>query len=257
MKSGLFFVVVACVAGVVCADLVKVVIMTESLCPDCINFASTDLKETLGAEGVYERLSVQYLAWGNAYTETTSSELCPSPTPGKYNSDVRKCWASRCVRNAAPDLFAECFNTSFKDHITCQHGEEENFGNLIESCAVYISRNTTTGMMSRTGANFIECFLGEHHGQKDSTLICAKSAGIDYDQIMSCVNSDFGYSLLSDEAVETNDYGTHPGVPYVLINLQPLPDDKSLLKGVCEQMVEPKPAGCKWSASAPRTWGKC
>jgi len=258
MRSVVIAVLVACVAAMVCAeDPVKVVVMTESLCPDCADFANNDLKEFMKAEGVFERASIRFLAWGNAYTETTSSELCPSPTPGKFVGSVLRCWLNRCVRTAEPLLFAECFNISFKDHITCQHGEEENLGNRIETCALYASRNGSDNALTRAGAEFIECFMGENHGKKEYTQVCAKRAGIDYDAVMSCVNSNLGYALLSEEAVETTDFGEHPGVPYVIVNGKPVPDDVSLLKAVCSAIQGTKPAGCKSMDESPRSRHKC
>ena len=250
--------VLACAAAVACADdRVKVVTLTESLCPNCVVFANQGFKEFMKATGVFERCAVSFLTWGNAYTETTSPKLCPSKTPGKYDVDVRKCWNARCNRHAEPELFAECFNISFKEHITCQHGEDECFGNLIETCALHVGRNTTDGYMTRASADFIECFLGENKGKKDSTLRCATRAGIDYDKIMSCVNSNEGTALLSEEAVETNDYGVHPGVPYVLVNGSPVPDGQTLLKMVCAVMQGTKPAGCKFTESAPANNEMC
>jgi len=259
MKSAVLFVgIVAFIAAIVNGENPpKVVIMTEALCPNCIDFANTQFKEFLKAKGVFERTEVQFLSWGNAYTETTSPQLCPSPTPGKYNVDIRKCWSSRCVRNAAPALFKECFNDSFDEHTTCQHGSDECLGNRIESCATYFTRNSTTGLMTRTGAEFIECFLGEHHGQKDSTLTCAKKAGISYDQIMSCVNSNLGTEVLREEAITTNDYGTHSGVPYVLVNGNPLSDDDTLLKVVCSLIHKDKPSGCKTIEFTNSLTGMC
>jgi len=259
MKSFMaIFVIVACFATIIYAEnRVKLVVMTESLCPDCIQFANTDLKELIEADGVFEYTDIQYLAWGNAYSETTSPELCPSPTPGKYNGSVLKCWSTHCVRDAPPALFAECFNNSFADHITCQHGEEECYGNRIEACAVHVSRNTTSGWMSRVGAQFIQCFLGTNKGRKESTLACATYAGIPYDNIMKCVNTSLGTALLSEAAVETNDYGTHPGVPYILVNGVVLPDGASLVKAVCDQIQGTKPRGCRNTVFEGHRWGKC
>jgi len=261
MRTWAALLVICCILSFVNGDnRVEVVVLTESLCPDCVEFANTDFKELLNAEGVFERVAMRFLAWGNAYTETYSDELCPSPTPGKYVGSVLKCWSTHCVRDAKPELFAECFNTSFEDRITCQHGEEEGIGNLIETCAVQLTRNSTDGSLSRTGANFIQCYLGQNHGLKNATLVCANNAGIDYNSIMTCVTSGVGYSYLREVAIQTNDYGTHPGVPYVIIDGVPLPDGASMLKAICDKIEGGKPAGCKLSSGSvnrARSWYKC
>jgi len=248
MKSVLFVFVAVCLAAAALAedDRVKIVVMTESLCPDCVKFAHEELKKLMDAPGVFERTAIEFLAWGNAYTETTSPELCPSPTPGKYNATIRQCWASRCVRHAKPELFAECFNTSFEEHITCQHGPDEDIGNRIESCALHLSRNPADGYMTFAGAQFVHCYLGVNSGNKSATYKCAANAGIDYNKITNCANSFMGYNLVREEAIRTNDFGPHPGVPYVLINGVPLDDDKSFLHVVCSQIKGQKPSGCKF-----------
>jgi len=259
MRSFIAVIAIACIFSVVYGDkLVNVVALTESLCPNCMDFINSDFKQLMRAEGVFDRVVLQFLSWGNAYTETTSSELCPSPTPGKYDVDVRKCWNARCVRNAKPELFAECFNKSFDSKITCQHGEDECIGNRIETCAVQMTMNKTFHSMSRIGADFIACFSGDYRGRKEYAEKCAKLAGIDYNALTKCVDGPQGTALLSEEAVETNDYGVHPGVPYVLVAGEVLPDNKSLLKAVCEKLDKATlPAGCnsnlgnnghKWSS---------
>jgi len=68
---------------------------------------------------------------------------------------------------------------------------------------------------------------------------------------MNCVNSAVGWSYLREEAVETNDYGVHPGVPYVLVNDEVLPDGESLLKAICDRLDKNVlPAGCKYNINA-------
>jgi len=246
MRS-VFVVFCALVCVVVCAEKrVEIVALTESLCPNCIDFIDQDFREFLQAEGVFERTIIRFLSWGNAYTETTSPELCPSATPGKYDVDVRKCWNARCVRDAKPELFAECFNKSFETKITCQHGDDECLGNRIETCAVQMTRNTTDDdSMSTFGAEFILCFAGDYKGKKDAARKCATRAGFDYSIITNCVDSDKGWAFLREEAVKTNDYGVHPGVPYILVD-GTLLQDKTLLDAVCELLDQNNlPAGCK------------
>jgi len=258
MKYILICLITLCIAAIVCGEgRVKVVVMTESLCPNCHDFINKDFKEFMQAKDLFDYVDFKFLAWGNAYTETTSPKLCPSPTPGKYNVDIRKCWSSRCVRNAEPQLFAECFNISFDEHTTCQHGKDECLGNRIETCTLYIARNRTNGYLTRNGAEFVECFMGDNHGKTSSTLSCTKRAGIDYDTVMACVNSNLGTMLLSEEAVETNDFGTHPGVPYPLVNGEPLPDGKSLVKAICEKIQGSQPKTCKRFMFTSRNSGMC
>ena len=225
-------------------DRVKVVALTESLCPNCIDFVQTDLEELARATDVLARVHLRLLAWGNAYTETTSAALCPSATPGRYDVAVRRCWNARCVRTAAPALFAECFNTSFAARVTCQHGAEECLGNRIETCAVALTRNATDGGASRAGVDFVRCFVGTHRGDPAALTPCAAAAHIDRAALVACVNGADGVAFLREAAIATNDQGPHPGVPYVLVNGTPLPDGQTLLAAVCAQLPAPKPAGC-------------
>lgn len=237
-------------AGAEPDDRVRVVALTESLCPNCIDFVQGDLEELAAAADVLARVHLRLLAWGNAYTETTSAALCPSATPGRYDVAVRRCWNARCVRGAAPALFAECFNTSFAERVTCQHGAEECLGNRIETCAVELTRNATDGGATRAGVDFVRCFVGTHRGDPAALTPCAAAAHIDRAALLACVNGPAGVAFLRAAALATNDQGPHPGVPYVLVNGTPLADGQTLLAAVCAQLRDPKPAGCASAASA-------
>ena len=241
----------AAVATAKADDRVRVVALTESLCPNCIDFVQGDFAEFVSAADVLERVHLRLLAWGNAYTETTSSALCPSATPGRYDVAVRRCWNARCVRGAAPALFAECFNaTDFAARVTCQHGAEECLGNRIETCADALTRNATDGGATRAGIAFVRCFVGTHRGDPAALTPCAAAAHIDRAALLACVNGPAGAAHLRAAAIATNDQGPHPGVPYVLVNGTPLADGQTLLAAVCAQLPDPKPASCASAAAA-------
>jgi hypothetical protein len=86
------------------ADKVAVTVLSESMCPNCQQFLSSDLDPALGATGVWDVVALNYVPWGNAYCEIPQ---CPPPTPGHYDASVRKCWNAACIGASPP---SGCFN---------------------------------------------------------------------------------------------------------------------------------------------------
>jgi interferon gamma-inducible protein 30 len=164
--------------------------------------------------------------WGNAYVET---DLCPSPTPGSYDVDMRRCWDSKC--NNGPE---ECWDLTKKVN---QHGADEGMGNRIEACAISVGNDSALWWP------FIYCFEGQNESQLDSAKSCATKVGLDWDSVNTCVTTSAGDKVEILNAKRTTVI-SHPGTPYLIVAGQPLQDTEELLNAICDAWTGPAPAAC-------------
>ena len=128
---------------------------------------------------------------------------------------------------------------------TCQHGEGECYGNLIETCAIHFNNITSY-------VPFIFCVEKSPSGVKASAPKCAEKFGLDYDKIISCVEGPLGNQLEHEMALKTE--GLQPPrkyVPWVTLNgfhtkkiqNEAMKDLKGL---ICETYQgSPKPKACQ------------
>lgn len=106
------------------------------------------------------------------------------------------------------------------------------------------------------GWTFFHCVETEIDQQQSATQqtaetlvgTCAKRANISTSELEACVKKD-GKALEISNAKATP---PHPGVPWVLIDNQPLDDTDKLVATVCAKIEGAKPAGCA-SSSGKRT----
>ena len=78
----------------------KIQVYTESLCPDCVNFITKSFKDFYEKVKKPNLLDIEFIPFGNA---------------------------------------KEVYNISTKKYdFTCQHGENECYGNLVETCVIQI-----------------------------------------------------------------------------------------------------------------------
>lgn len=225
------FFVAAAVA--VAAPPVEVVLLSESLCPNCQEFVCTDLAPALAAEGVFGVVDLKLLPWGNAYFETTE---CPSATPGKYDVNVRVCWNRVCAAENPP---SDCYGNFSRQ--TCQHGANECSGNRIESCAIGLFAKADPAAAWK----FTVCFVSDNRGQLSAAEPCATKAGLDWKAIASCAESGSpvgdGFELANARA--TNALGAHQGVPWAFV--AGVHVEQGMLRAICNAYSgSPKPAGC-------------
>ena len=157
-------------------------VFVESLCPDCMQFISGSFKEFYQYK-VPNLAEVNFITFGNAKEQ----------------------WDE----------------TSKKWLFTCQHKENECYGNLIETCAINIMGRVESyevlicieENVYKFEKNFNE--LVKHCVENDQTL----------EKIKTCVTSDMGNRWQHEMAQKTTE---HKWVPWVVVN------------GVHDEVVENK-----------------
>lgn len=131
----------------------------------------------------------------------------------------------------------------------CQHGKEECYGNLIETCAIHYHPNSTVYFP------FIYCIESSASLPRNVAPECASKFGFDYSQIQSCVEGPLGNKLEHEMALKTNALQPpHTFVPWVTLNgvhtekIQNEAQD-DLVKLICETYQgSPKPQACSHKA---------
>lgn len=127
----------------------------------------------------------------------------------------------------------------------CQHGEEECYGNLIETCAIHYHPNATVYFP------FIYCIESSTTVPRYIAPTCASKFGFDYTAIQYCVEGPLGNSLEHEMAMKTDALQPpHQYVPWVTLN--GVHTDKiqseaqnNLIKLICDTYQgSPKPSAC-------------
>ena len=152
----------------------KITIYMESLCPYSIEFITTSIKEFYTKVTKPNVADIEIIPYGNA------NEIY-DPTTKKY-------------------LF------------TCQHGDNECYGNLILTCSINILGRI------RGQLNLI-CILDNiYKNNRDFDLTleeCLSSDTESLQEIKDCVKSDIGNQYQHQMAEKTLD---HLGVPWILVD---------------------------------------
>ena len=127
----------------------------------------------------------------------------------------------------------------------CQHGEEECYGNLIETCAIHYNKNASAFMP------FIYCIESSNSLPRNIAHKCAKKFGLDYSQIISCVKGRVGNKLehkMAKKTIALDPPQTY--VPWVTLNgvhtesIQTAATD-NLIKLICDTYQgSRKPKAC-------------
>lgn len=235
-KTNLLIVLAAvAVAGAFAeADKVVVKMLSESMCPNCIDFLQDEVQPAFAAEGVLNITDFQYIPWGNSYTVTTE---CPNKVAGKYDASTRTCWNSLCGSTSAPST---CWDLTTQ---ICQHGTNECKGDRYETCAIAIAQGAPQRWL-----DFVFCFMVDHSGSLSYVTSCAEAAGINTEKLESCAaegnvaGDQLEYAMIN----ETNNVGAHSGVPWVLVNGKQV--TSGLLSAICNAYTGTKPAGCSNAA---------
>ena len=130
----------------------------------------------------------------------------------------------------------------------CQHGQEECYGNLIETCAIHYHSNATVFFP------FIYCIESSTSLPRNIASECASKLGLDYSQIRSCVEGSLGNQLEHEMALRTNALQPpHQYVPWVTLNgvhTERIQSEaqNNLIQLICDTYQgSPKPQGCSQS----------
>ena len=152
----------------------KITIYMESLCPYCIEFITTSIKEFYTKVTKPNVTYIEIIPYGNA-------EETYDLTTKKYS-------------------------------FTCQHGDNECYGNLISTCSLNVL-GRVNGQLN------IICLLENIYNFNrnfDSTLeYCLSSEPEILQEIKDCVISDMGNIYQHQMAQKTGD---HKGVPWILVD---------------------------------------
>ncbi|XP_046849289.1 gamma-interferon-inducible lysosomal thiol reductase-like [Xenia sp. Carnegie-2017] len=89
----------------------------------------------------------------------------------------------------------------------CQHGKEECYGNLIETCAMHYNQNASVFLP------FIHCIESSSLLPRNIADKCAKKVGLNYSLIISCVEGRLGNQLQHEMAEKT--HALEPRLKYV------------------------------------------
>ncbi|XP_043946695.1 gamma-interferon-inducible lysosomal thiol reductase [Protopterus annectens] len=142
---------------------------------------------------------------------------------------------------------AEERNTSSgKWEFTCQHGESECLGNMIETCIMYYLKDASAY------ANVIYCMESSVDVLKSAPL-CLQiySKDVTWDKVQSCVNGDLGNQLMHQNALMTDALSPqHEYVPWILVNGKHTDDlqkqaQSALFNLVCKLYTGEKPDPCQ------------
>ena len=152
----------------------KIQVYIESLCPDCVNFITHSFKD------FYEKVSkpnlaeIEFISFGNAKE--------------KYNEETKK-W-----------------------EFTCQHEENECYGNIIETCII----QNLGRVNSYKQILCIESNIEKYNLNFDDTLkFCFNNDESQINQIKQCAQSDIGNIYQHQMAQKTGD---HLYVPWILVD---------------------------------------
>ena len=195
---------------------------------------STELNETLSAEGLLDAIDFAFLPWGNTYYP---QDDCPGQTV--YNrTDGVPCWQEKC--GTAGEQPAACFSGA----PLCQHGSDECAADRYEACAFAVAPTASASAFAYClEAEGVDVSLAEE---------CAASAGVEWSALSACSAGEQGdevaVTVANATALFTWSTGaTWQGTPTVVLAGVPLSTTENLLAQVCAQIEvsgASKPAGC-------------
>lgn len=184
---------------------VNVTVYIESLCPDCKNFIKKMLYPTWKTLESTGIMNLELVPYGNAQE---------TPVGDQWN-------------------------------FTCQHGPQECWGNLLESCTLHFEKFPTA-------FEIIHCAEVSLY-PIDAYQKCVTDFGGDYDQIHDCAKGSLGNKLEHEMALKTEALDPpHNYVPWVTVNGVHTEDmekaaEKNLLSLVCTTYQGQPPEECQQS----------
>lgn len=178
----------------------EIKVLTESLCVDCGTFVSEQLKHFLNY-GVLDLANITFIPFGNAKEE--------------YDEETKQ-WK-----------------------FTCQHQENECYGNMIETCIINIQGQ----IPSYTTLLCIEENMGTYWNDFDITLAHCISSEELIKEIMDCVHSDLGNKYQHEMAQRTPE---HDYVPWIIFNGEHNKEiEDKILNNMLQFLCSLQPEKCK------------
>lgn len=178
MSSFRFAFVIACltILSVQAAEKRKIEVFFESLCPACQQFIQSSFTSFSKAEGHSDLAEVIFYPYGNAHESRVGT---------KYQ-------------------------------FTCQHGANECFGNLIETCAV----NKFKKALQEQFLTCLESYISYYGNDFTKTAnYCLTNYPTDKTNLWNCVKSDEGNQLQHKVAQATNALQpAHQYVPWIVVD---------------------------------------
>ena len=225
----------AAAAGTTTAsNKVSVQFYGESACPYCRKFVEETWNEIWSDEELRSYIDYDFVPWGNAYFSTTS---CGS---GPYNPSERACFYDKCITTASDDEKA-CFG----GEPVYQHSVKEGQVDIYETCILEDS-----GLEAAVA--FTYCAEGSDMDDNDMSahevMIECVPDGVDPTAVEECLKTR-GRQLEIANAKKTP---VHPGVPYVLVDGNPLDNPFDTKKIICQKLEKQgvHPKGCSAATSS-------
>lgn len=131
-------------------------------------------------------------------------------------------------------------------NLQSMHGPSEVTGNLAQVCAIDIAPDRYLDLMTCQNENMREVATNWRD--------CAKKAGIDADDLASCVEGDRGQELLAAEFDLAKERGAD-GSPTIFLDGEPYQGGRKprdFMKAVCAATKGDKPEACKNIPEPPR-----
>lgn len=217
--------IAAATAGVTASDTdsdtkVSVQFYGESQCPFCRKFVEEAWNEIWSDKELRSYLDYDFVPWGNAYFATT---MCGQ---GPYDSNERACFYDHCITATSPDEDA-CFG----GEPIYQHSLKEGEVDIYETCILQ-----DVGLEEAVA--FTYCAEGSVMDYTDMSAedLLKKCAphGVDPFKVQECLEKR-GRQLEIANAKKTP---VHPGVPYVLVDGEPLENPFDTKKTICDKLQE-------------------
>ena len=174
-SQSLLFILLSIISLTFCQKHVpKIQVYIESLCPDCINFMTKSFKDFVERVSKPNLAQIELIPYGNAKEA--------------YNETTQK-W-----------------------EFTCQHKENECYGNLMETCLI----QKLGRIDSYKKILCLETNIEKHNANFDETLLeCFDNDESGFNEIKDCMDSDLGNYYQHQMAEKT---GEHDYVPWVLVD---------------------------------------
>jgi interferon, gamma-inducible protein 30 len=188
---------------------------------------------------------------GNVPVALYSEAKCPDCAA--FAPTFEAVWNMSCVQQMVSTYEEIPYGNAQTDpasgKVSCQHGPTECEGNMIEACSVEHS----------TGAewlSFITCMFADFSAVPKPAQGCAKSSGLDWTTVDTCVTGGEGKKLIAANANRTDNLNPpHQYVPWLTVNGTLVadpptggPSQADVVSAICAAYTGKAPACCSAEA---------